>query len=86
MKTFADIIDAWGSPAVLAEDLDEEVGTVRQWRNRNRLPDRVWKGTVEAARKRGIEGVTLDLLAELAAQGVRAALAATEAASAGEAG
>ncbi|WP_422036560.1 carph-isopro domain-containing protein [Reyranella sp.] len=86
MQTFADIIDAWESPAALADDLGEEVGTVRQWRNRNRLPDRVWKKIVEAARARGIEGVSLDVLAGIAERIAHVGRAASEAASAGQAG
>ena len=73
MPTFASIINLWETPAQLAEDLGEEVGTVRQWRNRDSLPDRVWKKTVEAAQARGLEGVTLEVLAEIAAQQARAA-------------
>lgn len=70
MLTFADIIDLWPkpSPVTLAGDLDELPGTVRQWRNRSVLPDRKWKATVEAAQRRQIDGVTLEVLAEIAAR------------------
>ena len=73
MQTFTDVINRWEKPSDLAEDLGEEVGTVRQWRNRDTLPDRVWKATVEAAERREIPGVTLEVLAEIAAQQARAA-------------
>lgn len=73
MNTFAAIINAWESPGQLAEDLGEEPGTVRQWRNRDTLPDRVWKATVEAAERRGIAGVTLEVLADIAAGQARPA-------------
>lgn len=73
MQTFASIINRWETPAQLAEDIGEEVGTVRQWRNRDTLPDRVWKKTVEAAQTRGFEGVTLEVLADIAANQARAA-------------
>ncbi|MBR2819815.1 MAG: hypothetical protein IKE60_34415 [Reyranella sp.] len=73
MDTFIDIINAWESPTILADDLGEEIGTVRQWRNRNKLPDRVWKAIVMAAQRRAIEGVTLERLAEIAANQTRAA-------------
>lgn len=74
MTTFADIIDLWPkpSPVTLADDLGEHAGTVRQWRNRAVLPDRVWKKVVAAAENRGIEGVTLEVLATIAA-GIEAA-------------
>lgn len=83
MPTFADIIDLWPKPApvTLAGDLDELPGTVRQWRNRSVLPDRKWKATVEAAQRRGIEGVTLEILAEIAAQDAGAAGASAAAAA-----
>lgn len=75
MRTFSAIIDLWPDPApvTFAEDLGEESGTCRQWRNRNTIPSRVWKKTVEAAERRGIEGVTLDELAQIAEQQARAA-------------
>ena len=85
VQTFTDIINAWEKPAHLAEDIGEEVGTVRQWRNRDTFPDRVWKAAVEAAARRGIEGVTLERLAAIAARAHRAVAATTEAAREGEA-
>lgn len=89
MKTFAALIDLWPKPVTVtfAADLSVPPGTVRQWRSRSVLPDRVWRKVVESARMRGIEGVTLEVLAEIAevsAAGV-AAEVSTEAASAGEA-
>lgn len=68
MSTFSAVIDRWPEPApvTLAADIGEEPGTVRQWRNRNVLPDRVWLSVVEAAGRRGIDGVSLELLASLA--------------------
>lgn len=87
MKTFADVIDLWPRPVTvtLAADLAEQPGTVRQWRSRSVLPDRVWRKVVESARARGIEGVTLELLAEIA-EAAACARTATEAASVGEVG
>lgn len=82
VQTFTDIINAWEKPGLLAEDIGEEVGTVRQWRNRDTFPDRVWKAAVAAAARRGIEGVTLELLASIAARAHRAV--ATTSAAAGE--
>lgn len=70
MLTFAQIIDKWPkpSPVSLGQDIGVPSGTVRQWRNRNTLPDRVWRAVVEAAGRRGIEGVSLETLAEIADQ------------------
>ncbi len=82
MPTFADIIDRWPRPApvTLAADIAEQPATVRQWRNRSVLPDRKWKATVEAAQRRGIEGVTLEVLAEIAERQARDAAPAASAA------
>lgn len=68
MNTFRDVIDRWPEPApvTLAADLGEEPGTVRQWRNRNVLPNRVWLSIVEVAQRRDIDGVTLEVLASIA--------------------
>ncbi len=88
MKTFAALIDLWPKPVTvtLAADLSVPPGTVRQWRSRSVLPDRVWRKVVESARSRGIEGVTLEVLAEIAEVSAAGGRASTEAASAGEAG
>ena len=67
MKTFADIIDAWPSQKALAEDRSVRPSLVAVWRHRNSIPPAHWKGLVEDARRRGIPGVTLDLLAAIAA-------------------
>ena len=82
MPTFADIINLSPkpSPVTLGADLGELPTTVRQWRNRSVLPDRKWKAAVEHARRRGIEGVTLEILAEIAARGDGAGAAAASAA------
>lgn len=87
METFTDIINAFGlaggDPATiaLAGAIGEEPGTVRVWRHRNTLPNRVWKKTVEAAAQRGIAGVTLEALAEIAARQGEKASPPTEAAA-----
>lgn len=85
MPTFADIINLWPKPApvTLGGDLGELPVTVRAWRTRNVLPDRTWKAAVEHARRRGIEGVTLEVLADIAARGGGDAAAATGAERAG---
>lgn len=67
MRTFADVIDLWETATALAADIGEKEGTVRQWRNRDRIPADCWTTIVEAAAKRGIKGVTPTKLAEIAA-------------------
>ena len=66
MLCFREIIDAWPSAAALAVDLGEESVTVRAWRARDVLPGRVWRRLVRVAARRGIPGVSLEVLAALA--------------------
>ncbi|WP_172822725.1 carph-isopro domain-containing protein [Paramagnetospirillum marisnigri] len=68
MKTFADIIALWGTATALAADIGETGLNVRAWRNRNSIPASRWLDVIAAAKRRGIEGVTLDVLARLAAR------------------
>ena len=71
LERFADIIDAWPEPsaATLSADLGVRPGLVRQWRHRDVIPSNHWARLVERAAARGIEGVSFDLLARLAAAG-----------------
>ena len=70
MQTFTDIINLWPEPAPvsLAADLQEEPGTVRQWRNRDVLPPGKWLGVIRSAQRRRIRGVSLHSLARIAAR------------------
>ncbi len=69
METFTDIIGRWPSAAALAADLAAQgVGvqpvTVRSWRKQG-IPGPYWDHLCEAAARRGLEGVTRDLLCRL---------------------
>jgi hypothetical protein len=66
MKTFSDVIGLWDSLSQLAADLDVPYGVAKQWRRRGSIPADRWVGLIDAAQRRGFEGVTADLLAELA--------------------
>ncbi len=68
MRTFSAVVNAWPSAAELARDLGISEIRTRAWRNREMIPAENWLAVVEAANRRGIEGVTLDLLAGLASQ------------------
>lgn len=81
MNSFQEIIDAWPSVAALAQDLETSDSHVRTMRTRNSIAARFWTRLDAAARKRGIAGVTLERLAELAALNDDAAGAASEAAA-----
>lgn len=67
MTSFQDIIALWGTPSALADDLEEPSRRVWAWKERNSIPARYWVAVVSAAEKRGLEGVTYDVLAEIAA-------------------
>lgn len=68
IKTFADIINLWPKPGAnaLAADIDIAIITVRAWRRRG-IPSGYWLDVIAAATLRGIQGVTLELFAEMAA-------------------
>jgi hypothetical protein len=68
IASFVEVIDAFGSCAALGEEIGEKVGTVRQWRNRNRIPPNRWLGVAQAAKRCGASHITVALLARLAAR------------------
>lgn len=65
--TFVNVIDKWPSTKALALDIGAEPNTVKQWRKRKSIPAAFWLPMEQAARRKGIEGVTLFTLAEIAA-------------------
>jgi hypothetical protein len=64
MKSFRDIIDALGVPA-LAEAFPAKESHVRVMKARNSIPPEHWGTLIALAEKRGIEGVTFDSLRQL---------------------
>lgn len=67
MDTFRDIIDAWPSAAEFARDVGTSGVNARGMRRDNRLPANFWVEAIQKAEERGIEGVTLERLADIAA-------------------
>ncbi len=65
--TFLDVIEKWPSTKALSLDVGAKHEAVKQWRKRNSIPATFWLPLEEAARRKGIEGVTLFTLAEIAA-------------------
>ena len=66
MKDVADIIAAWPSAEDLARDLGLSGASVRSWKVRQSIPAEKWQGLLSSAQRRGIKGVSLELLADLA--------------------
>lgn len=66
MDTFAAVIGLWPTAEALAGDLGLGGVTVRAWRNRNSIPPEYWRPLIAAGGGRGIEGLSLDKLAEIA--------------------
>ncbi|MFZ2869866.1 carph-isopro domain-containing protein [Zavarzinia sp.] len=69
MESVASIIALWPSAEEFARDLGELGVTVRQWRRRGAIPPRHWNGIARAAQRRGLPGITIQCLADIAAAG-----------------
>jgi len=65
MKSFAAIINAWPHPSKFAEDVGVSPALVAVWKTRNSIPAAYWNWVVTCAEKRGIEGVSFELLRRL---------------------
>lgn len=81
MDSFAAIIDLWPSNQAFGEDVGVPKGTVAVWKHRNSVPAERWRLMVDAAVRRGIPGVTLERLADIAAAPAAPALEARVAAA-----
>jgi hypothetical protein len=70
VENFSQLIGLWPKPFLsnFAADIGVPYVTANMMRQRNSIAARYWASIVEAAEKRGIEGVTIELLAELARQ------------------
>lgn len=64
-KTHRDIIRAWPSLKQMADDMGVRYDTVQKWHVRNSIPSDKWKKVARHALIREINGITVDLLAEL---------------------
>jgi hypothetical protein len=65
------IIDAWPEPSLptFAADHGVKYETAKGWRRRNSIPAERWLDTIQLANRRGVRGVTHELLRELRALG-----------------
>jgi hypothetical protein len=71
MRSHRDIIDLWPKPSIrtFADDLGLKYSTAQLMRYRNSISSDHWCGVVEAARRRGFNAITMELLAELKGEG-----------------
>jgi len=65
MNSHGDIISAWPSLSDFAADIGQAYNTAKAIRRRGRIPAWHWQSCVEGAQRRGISGVSLDVLAGL---------------------
>lgn len=66
MEDFRSILVKWPSLETLASDVDATEAAVRKWHQRNTIPADYWVSVELAAKARAIDGVTVNVLAELA--------------------
>jgi hypothetical protein len=67
MESFSDVIDAFGGVVPFRDAMGLPDVNARQMKARDSIAPGYWPDVVRLARERNIEGVTLDLLARLAA-------------------
>lgn len=60
----AQIISLWPNLSDFADDIGVSENTAKQMRTRNRVNARYWPAMVAGAQARGIEGVSLEVLAK----------------------
>lgn len=63
--THRQIIEAWPDRMALAKDVGVGYETAKKWHQRNSIPPEKWREVVRSAIKRDIDGISLDLLAEI---------------------
>ena len=68
MQTSSELIERFGGAAQMAAEIDVPANTIRQWAARDSIPAWCWQTIVEAAKRRAIELVTLEVLADMAAR------------------
>lgn len=66
MRTFVDIIDAFGGPARFSEAIGIEAFHGQTMKTRGSIPPAYWNRVVMAARQKRISGITLESLAKIA--------------------
>lgn len=67
MVTFLEVLDLWGSPQALADDLGVKLSRVQKWRARKAIPPNAWPQVLAAAKRRRFK-ITADTLVRISAQ------------------
>ena len=65
MRTWTQLIEAWGGSGKFAKDLGIPRGTAAAMMHRNAVHSRYWPDIVARARYAGLEGITFELLVSL---------------------
>ncbi len=65
MNTFRDVIDKWPSLRDFAADIGVQYVTAQVMRWRGSINADHWDAVVQAAKQRGFDGITIELLAKL---------------------
>jgi hypothetical protein len=65
MKSFVEIIQAFGGTAIFAEAIGIPDSHARAMKARRSIPHRYWRRTVKAAQERHIDGITTDSMAAM---------------------
>jgi hypothetical protein len=66
MQTFRDIIGLWPSHRAMAGDIGANHWAVAKWHQRDNIPPEWWNDVLAAAVRFGHEGLTAQLMADIA--------------------
>ena len=69
MQYVSDFFALWPSDADLGRDIGVPYSTVAAWKQRRSIPVAYWREIIRAARRRGFQEITADLLVDLHARG-----------------
>ncbi len=65
METVVDIFDSLGGPGAVAAAIGVKPSAASEMKRRKSIPVKHWPKLIEAARERGIEGVSADMLTQI---------------------
>lgn len=66
MQTFASIIDAFGGPVPFSQAVGVPDSHARTMKARDSIPIEYWQATIDAARERKLDGLTIEHMVDLA--------------------